>query len=216
MIPKYFLGDEQIRILKERLEETEKAMHTIVSHMAAITSQIPLENPPTMMTTAANTINEINDTTTPKANNIDLDHQIRYNLEDPKNPEDNPDPDEVISNEDIEDEDDDIENLEDPENNPDYPVDNPNYPEDNPDHPEDNPEYPDPVEDMDAKIEDSEADNSEEIDSQSEDSDENDDIDSITNNTKNDQQRLHSNIEDDNNVETLDSNLSTSSIANNS
>lgn len=32
------LGDEEIRILKERLEETEKAMQMIVSHMAAITT----------------------------------------------------------------------------------------------------------------------------------------------------------------------------------
>lgn len=106
MIPKYFLGDEQIRILKERLEETEKAMHTIVSHMAAITSQIPLETPPTI----ANAKNDINDTTT--NSNIDLDHQITTDLEEPEVPlepeeledlEDNVDPIGIIPNDDIED-----------------------------------------------------------------------------------------------------------------
>ena len=34
-------GDDQIRLLKERLEETEKAMKMIVSHMATITTQMP-------------------------------------------------------------------------------------------------------------------------------------------------------------------------------
>ena len=175
MIPKYFLGDEQIRILKERLEETEKAMHTIVSHMAAITSQIPLETPPTI----ANAKNDINDTTT--NSNIDLDHQITTDQLEPEVPvepeeledlEDNVDSIGIISNDDIEDK-------------------------------------------MDAKIEDSEADNSEEIDSQSEDSDENEDIiDPNTIDSKND--HLHSNIDNDDNVETLDSNISTSSIAKNS
>merc|ERR1711935_312819 len=33
--------DDQIRLLKERLEETEKAMKMIVSHMATITTQMP-------------------------------------------------------------------------------------------------------------------------------------------------------------------------------
>lgn len=37
--------DEQIRILKERLEETEKAMKMIVTHMAAITTQMPKPAP---------------------------------------------------------------------------------------------------------------------------------------------------------------------------
>ena len=106
MIPKYFLGDEQIRILKERLEETEKAMHTIVSHMAAITSQIPLETPPTI----ANAKNDINDTTT--NSNIDQDHQITTDLLEPEVPvepeeledlEDNVDPIGIIPNDDIED-----------------------------------------------------------------------------------------------------------------
>ena len=42
----FFLpGDEQIRILKERLEETEKAMKMIVTHMAAITTQMPKPDP---------------------------------------------------------------------------------------------------------------------------------------------------------------------------
>jgi len=98
--------DEQIRILKERLEETEKAMHTIVSHMAAITSQIPLETPPTI----ANAKNDINDTTT--NSNIDLDHQITTDLLEPEVPvepeeledlEDNVDPIGIIPNDDIED-----------------------------------------------------------------------------------------------------------------
>ena len=176
MIPKYFLGDEQIRILKERLEETEKAMHTIVSHMAAITSQIPLETPPTI----ANAKNDINDTTT--NSNIDLDHQIPTDLEEPEVPvepeeledlEDNVDSIGIISNDDIEDK-------------------------------------------MDAKIEDSEADNSEEIDSQSEDSDENEDIIDPNNTIDSKNDHLHSNIDNDDNVETLDSNISTSSIAKNS
>ena len=35
------VGDEEIRILKERLEETEKAMQMIVTNMAAMTSQLP-------------------------------------------------------------------------------------------------------------------------------------------------------------------------------
>merc|ERR1711988_968302 len=60
----------------------------------------------------------------------------------------------------------------------------------------------DDIEDnMDAKIEDSEADNSEEIDSQSEDSDENEDDPNNTTDSKND--HLHSNIDYDDNVETL-------------
>ena len=169
MIPKYFLGDEQIRILKERLEETEKAMHTIVSHMAAITSQIPLETPPTI----ANAKNDINDTTT--NSNIDLDHQITTDQLEPEVPvepeeledlEDNVDPIGIIPNDDIED-------------------------------------------NMDAKIEDSEADNSEEIDSQSEDSDENEDVIDSNNTIDSKNDHLH-------NVETLDSNISTSSIAKNS
>ena len=37
----YISGDDQIRLLKERLEETEKAMKMIVSHMATITTQMP-------------------------------------------------------------------------------------------------------------------------------------------------------------------------------
>ena len=106
ILSKYFLGDEQIRILKERLEETEKAMHTIVSHMAAITSQIPLETPPTI----ANAKNDINDTTT--NSNIDQDHQITTDLLEPEVPvepeeledlEDNVDPIGIIPNDDIED-----------------------------------------------------------------------------------------------------------------
>merc|ERR1712062_599256 len=140
--------------------------------MAAITSQIPLETPPTIATAK-------NDTTT--NSNIDLDHQITTDLLEPEVPvepeeledmEDNVDPIGIIPNDDIED-------------------------------------------NMDAKIEDSEADNSEEIDSQSEDSDENEDIiDPNTIDSKND--HLHSNIDNDDNVETLDSNISTSSIAKNS
>ena len=39
--------DEEIMILKQRLEETEKAMQMVVSHMAALTSQIkPVEKEP--------------------------------------------------------------------------------------------------------------------------------------------------------------------------
>merc|ERR1711988_1660987 len=75
----------------------------------------------------------------------------------------------------------------------------------------------DDIEDnMDAKIEDSEAGNSEEIDSQSEDSDENEDVIDPNNTTDSKNYHLHSNIDNDNNVETLDSNISTSSITKNS